>query len=55
MHTFTSLKLRISVANVELTTDGLFLTLGNIMPPLRDANLDVVFDVLLTFGGSVLY
>lgn len=24
------------MANVELTTDGLFLTLGKMMPPLRD-------------------
>lgn len=24
------------MANVEFTTDGLFLTLGNMMPPLRD-------------------
>lgn len=25
--------------NVELTTDGLFLTLGKIMPPFREINL----------------
>lgn len=34
--TFTSLKPSKSVENVELTTDGLFLTLGKMMPPLRD-------------------
>lgn len=33
----TSLKLSASVANVELATDGLFLTLGKIIPPLRVA------------------
>lgn len=36
-HTLTSLKLSASVANVEFTTDGLFLTLGKIMPPFLDA------------------
>lgn len=28
-----------SVENVEFTTEGLFLTLGNIMPPLRESGL----------------
>lgn len=32
----------LSVANVELTTDGLFLTLGNIMLPLRGTGFVVV-------------
>lgn len=30
------------MVNVELTTDGLFFTLGNMMPPLRDNNGFVV-------------
>lgn len=37
--TLTSLKLKMSVVNVELPTDGLFLTLGNIIPPFRDVAL----------------
>lgn len=37
--TFTSLKLKMSVVNVELPTEGLFFTLGNIMPPFLDAGL----------------
>ena len=28
-----------SVVNVLFTTEGLFLTLGNMMPPLRDTGL----------------
>lgn len=37
--TLTSLKLKISVVNVELPTLGLFFTLGNMMPPFRVAGL----------------
>lgn len=38
--TFTSLKLKMSaVVNVEFPSDGLFLTLGNMMPPFRDVCL----------------
>lgn len=49
--TFTSLKLRMSVVNVELPTDGLFFTLGKMMPPFRDAGL---FEVTLkTLVGIV--
>lgn len=32
----TSFKVIKSVANVELATDGLFLMLGKMTPPLRD-------------------
>lgn len=35
---------------MELTTDGLFFTLGNMMPPLRDSGFDVLVFVL---GGIV--
>lgn len=41
MITLTSLKLKISVVKV-VTTEGLFLTLGNIIPPFRDSGLEVV-------------
>lgn len=34
--TLISFKVIISVANVVLITDGLFLTLGKMTPPLRD-------------------
>lgn len=38
-----SFSVSMSVENVEFTTDGLFFTLGKIMPPLRDSGLaDVV-------------
>lgn len=40
--TLTSLKLKMSVVNVELPTDGLFFTLGNIIPPFRDVILLVL-------------
>lgn len=55
-HTLISLKLRISVANVELTTDGLFLTLGKMTPPFRETvGFDDVLALAFTFGGNVLY
>lgn len=38
--TLTSFNVKISVVNVVLTTEGLFLTLGNIMPPLREMGFD---------------
>lgn len=44
--TLTSLKLRMSVVNVELTTDGLFLTLGKMIPPFRETG----FVVLVPFA-----
>lgn len=44
--TLISLKLKTSVVNVEFTTDGLFLTLGNIMPPLRDIGFVLLLDVV---------
>lgn len=37
--TLTSLKPKMSVVNVELPTDGLFFTLGNMMPPFLDIAL----------------
>lgn len=51
--TFTSLNPRMSVVKVELTTDGLFLTLGNIIFPFREANLDVLV-ATFTFAAKVL-
>lgn len=42
------MKLKMSVVNVELPTDGLFLTLGNIMPPFREIGL-----VVLALSGLV--
>lgn len=36
-----SLKLNVSVANVEFANDGLFLTLGKIIPPFRDTGFVV--------------
>lgn len=45
-----SLKPIISAVNVVLTTDGLFLTLGKIMPPLRDGGL-LVDELLLAVGN----
>lgn len=44
----------ISVENVVLTTDGLFLTLGKIIPPFRDGDLvELEFDGC-SGGGNVL-
>jgi hypothetical protein len=40
-HTLTSFNVNASAVNVVFTTDGLFLTLGKMIPPLRD-NLAVV-------------
>lgn len=40
-----------SVANVELPKDGLFLTLGNMMPPLREMGFVVL--ALNGFDGIV--
>ena len=41
--TLTSLTVSTSVENVVfIWTDGLFLTLGNIIPPLRDKGFEVV-------------
>lgn len=40
--TLTSLKLKMSVVNVELPTVGLFFTLGNMTPPFRDVALLVL-------------
>lgn len=37
-----------SVVNVELPTDGLFLTLGNMMPPFREIGF-----VVLALSGLV--
>lgn len=65
----TSLKLKMSVVNVELPTDGLFFTDGNIMPPFRDVALfaltlnalvGIVFDctvfcALLAVGDAVWF
>lgn len=59
--TFTSLSLITSVVNVELTTDGLFLTLGKIMPPLRDngfvafalALIGIAFDAIMPGGNRL--
>lgn len=42
--TLTSLKLNASAVNVVFTTDGLFLTLGNIIPPFLDKGFGVVVD-----------
>ena len=50
-----------SVENVELTTDGLFLTLGNIMPPFLDSGLLFVLvlvlvdtEIFILFSGAVI-
>lgn len=37
--TLTSFNAKISVVKVVFTTEGLFFTLGNIMPPLRETGL----------------
>lgn len=55
--TLTSLKLSASVAIVEFTTDGLFLTLGKMIPPLRDtaglAAVPLPCGIALMFGTAV--
>lgn len=45
------------MVNVELTTDGLFFTLGNMMPPLRDngfvALCGMAFDWIVLAGNAL--
>lgn len=38
--------------NVELATDGLFLTLGKMMPPLRGAGFDVLNGTLFAVATA---
>lgn len=43
-----------SVVNVVLTTDGLFFTLGNIIPPLRENGFIVLCGIVFACAVLVL-
>lgn len=44
-----------SVVNVELPTDGLFLTLGNMIPPFLDTGFVVLEFVGIVFDSTVFW